>query len=183
MTQPSGQIRAARAAHFPSGFTLLELIIVVLLIGLFMVVAIPALRSSLIDDPLTSSGRRLIGYLGGVRDLAIREQTDHLITVDLDANRIWYGVAGEKSTEELEPPEQGVFTPVSSVRLRDIWQTSTGAVNRGVSEVWVSRQGYMAKTVIHLENSDGDTLSFIILPFLPGVEVLDGYYEPDEQKQ
>lgn len=166
------------------GFTLLELIIVLLLIGLLLVVSVPTLRNSLIDDPLTATARRLIGYLDGVRDLAVREQQGYLVVVDLDENRIWHHPEQTAVADrDAAPPETGVFAPAAGVRLRDIWQRGTGAVSGGTPEVWISRQGYLERTAWHLEDGDGKVLSLLVVPFLPGVEVREGYYEPEEDKR
>lgn len=163
------------------GFTLLELIIVLVLIGLLLVVSIPALRNNLIDDPLKSTARKLIGAIDTIRDNAVREQQGYLLYIDLDENRLWQLREAEVKPGEVTPPETGVFTPGADVRLRDVWTRTTGTVSRGIAELWVSRQGYVDQTVIHLENGDGETLSLVVSSFLPGVEVRDGYYEPEQE--
>jgi prepilin-type N-terminal cleavage/methylation domain-containing protein len=162
-----------------SGFTLLELIIVVALIGLLLVVSVPALRDSLVNDPLKSGARKLIGYIGGVRDKAVREQQAYLVYFDLDENRIWHLPEKDAGTEEKEIPEQGVLQLPADVELRDVWMRSTGSISRGIPELWVSRQGYLDQTVLHLENSDGDALSLVVSTFLPDIEVREGYYEQE----
>lgn len=161
------------------GFTLLELIIVITLIGLFMVVSVPALRDRLIGDPLGSAGRKMIGYIGEVRDKAVREQQSYLLYVDLDENRLWYLKESEVGSITAEPPEQEVLQLGPNVELRDIWMKATGTVSRGVPELWVSRQGYLDETIIHLEIEDGETLSLLVGTFIPGIEVREGYYEPE----
>ena len=160
-----------------SGFTLLELIIVVALIGLLLVVSVPGMRDTLFDDPLKSASRKIIGYVGGVREKAIREQQSYLLYIDIDENRLWYIQEREERPGKQEPPEEGVLQLHEDVDLRDIWAKATGTTSRGVPELWISRQGYLDQTILHLENDDGDGLSLVISPLLPGIEVQEGYYE------
>lgn len=173
----SGKTAECRGA----GFTLLELIIVLVLIGLLMVVSIPALRDRVFDDPLRAAGRKLIGYIDGVRDMAVREQRSYVLFIDLNENRLWYLREADLKTGEAAVPEKGVLQLSGGVELRDVWMKAAGVVREGIAELWVSRQGYLDQTVFHLANKgEGEeTLSLRILPFLPTVEVLDGYYEPE----
>ncbi|HDZ90866.1 MAG TPA: prepilin-type N-terminal cleavage/methylation domain-containing protein, partial [Deltaproteobacteria bacterium] len=55
------------------GYTLIELIVVVLLIGLVLTLTAPRLRDSLLSDDLKSAARRLIGITNDLRNEAIRE--------------------------------------------------------------------------------------------------------------
>lgn len=174
------QVRAAANEGHPAGFTLLELIIVVFLIGLFLVVSVPALRDTLVSDPLRSSARKMIGYLSGVRDKAVREQQPYVIFIDLDENRLWYRLESDTLAGRDELPEKGLLQLPESVDLRDVWIRTTGTESRGVRELWLNRQGYLDRTIFHLENDDGEAISLVLSPFLPGVEVQDGYYELQE---
>ena len=159
------------------GFTLLELIVVVALMGLLLVVSVPAMRNTLLDDPLQSSGRKMIGYITGVRSKAVREQVSYLLYVDLDENRLWHVKESEEKQGEQEVPEEGVLKLPEDVNLRDIWSRSGGTSGRGIREVWISRQGYLDETVLHIEDDGGESLSLLLAPFLPGVEIREGYYE------
>lgn len=159
------------------GFTLLELIVVIALIGLLLVVSVPALRDSLLDDPLRSAGRKLIGLVGGVRELVVRQQKPHIIYIDLDGNRFWYLPEEAEDSVKDDPPEAVQLKLPGDVEVRDIWVRSAGTVSRGVYELWLSRQGYVDNTIIRLEDGDGETLSFVLQPFLPEIEIREGYYE------
>jgi prepilin-type N-terminal cleavage/methylation domain-containing protein len=161
------------------GFTLLELIIVLVLFGLMLAVSIPALRDRMFDDPLRAAGRKVIGYIDGIRDMAVREQQSYVLFIDLNENRLWYLRESDLQADGVKVPEKGVLLLSSGVELRDVWMKATGTVSEGIPELWVSRQGYLDQTVFHLENGGDETLSLRILPFLPTVEVLDGYYEPE----
>jgi prepilin-type N-terminal cleavage/methylation domain-containing protein len=166
-------------AHRRSGFTLLELIIVCVLIGLLLVVSVPTMRNNLLDDPIRSAGRKLIGYVSGVREKAIREQQPYLLYFDIDENRLWHLPESDEKSGIKEVPDKGVLQMSADVNLRDIWSKTTGTTSRGIPELWISRQGYLDQSVIHIEDEDGEALSLLILPFIPAIEVHEGYYEAE----
>lgn len=163
------------------GFTLLELIIVLVLAGIFMVITIPALRDTLIDDPLKASARRLIGYIDNVREAAVREQQGYLLRIDLDENVIYFASQDELDDKEQTPfiEKKNQFQPKSDVRLRSLWQKDEDMRVGGIVELWVSRQGYMQQTVFHLEDGGRDVISLAVYPFLVQIEVHEGQYEPE----
>lgn len=179
------QAQAGVAAPGESaGFTLLELIIVLVLAGLFMVVSIPALRDTLVDDPLKASARRLIGYINSVREMAVRDHEGYLLRIDLTENSIHFVPArevGEENPDLLAGKNR--FSPKGDVRLRSIL-LSNGEIRRsGVVELWLNRQGYMERTVLHLEDDGRDAISLALYPFLMQIDIHDGVYEPVQDEQ
>lgn len=161
------------------GFTLLELLVVCMLISLLLVVSVPAFRDSLINDPLRSAGRKIIGTIGAVRGLAVQEQQPYVLFVDLDENEIWFRKENEASTKDGEVVKRGQVRVGEDVDLRDIWGRISGTTSGGIKELWISRKGYVEQSALHLENDDGEQLSLLLSSFIPGVEVRDGYYEPN----
>jgi len=81
------------------GYTLIELIVVVLLIGLVLTLAAPRLRNVLLTDDLKGAARKMIGIINSLRNEAIREQRDYFLHLDLDANRFWVSY-GSMTDEE-----------------------------------------------------------------------------------
>jgi prepilin-type N-terminal cleavage/methylation domain-containing protein len=162
-----------------SGFTLLELIIVCVLIGMLLVVSVPTMRNNLLDDPIRSAGRKVIGYVSGVREKAVREQQPYLLYFDLDENRLWSLPESDEKNGIKEAPDEGVLQMPEDVDLRDLWSKTIGTTSRGIPELWISRQGYLDQSIIHIEDEDGEALSLLVLPFIPVIELHEGYYEAE----
>ena len=138
----------------------------------------------MVDDPLKSSARRLIGYLDNVREVAVREQQGYLLRVDLDENLIhFYSEKDIGETELAAPTEKNQFSPRGDVRLLSIWKENSDLLTGGVVELWVNRQGYMEKSVVHLENKGHDSISLAINPFQVQIEVHEGIYKPEQDGQ
>ncbi|NIR17489.1 MAG: prepilin-type N-terminal cleavage/methylation domain-containing protein, partial [Desulfobacterales bacterium] len=56
------------------GFTLIELTVVVVLIGIIMTLTIPRFQTGILTDDLKATTRKMVGMIKGLRDEAIREQ-------------------------------------------------------------------------------------------------------------
>lgn len=163
------------------GFTLLELIVVCALMGLLLMSGVPAFRQAVIDDSLRSDSRKLIGYVKTVREKGLREQRSYLLFLDLAENRVYHRLEKPEKSEkdkDLKQEEKSILHLADDVRIRDLWTHSGGTVDSGLVELWISRQGYLDRSIIHLENKDGDGVSLLLSPFVPDIEVRDGYYEP-----
>ncbi len=72
-----------------SGYTLIELVLVVFLVGLMLFLAVPKVRDSLINDTLAASVRKTVGMARGLRADAVREQLDYVLQFDLKNNAFW----------------------------------------------------------------------------------------------
>lgn len=170
---------STRLKSCQGGFTLLELLVVCALIGMLLMTGVPAFRDAVINDTLRSDSRKLIGYINVVRDKGLREQRSYLLIFDLAENRVYHRPEEENASGETPEDEKKILRFSDNVSIRDLWTKSDGTLDSGQVELWVSRQGYLDRSVIHLENDDGEGISLLISSFLPDVEVRDGYYEPE----
>lgn len=173
--------KKTQSRNVSGGFTLLELIVVCVLMGLLLMAGVPAFRQVVIDDSLRSDSRKLIGYIKTVREKGLREQRAYLLFLDLAENRVYHRLENPAQPEEDEElDERSILHLSDDVTIRDFWNYSGGVVDTGLVEVWISRQGYLDRSIIHLENKDGDGISLVLSPFVPDIEVRDGYYEPEK---
>ena len=156
------------------GFTLLELIVVCVLIGLMLSFSVPSLRTALFSDPLKSAARNLIGLTNGVRQLAIRQQQPYLLHIDESEKRIWFEKEtkseAEKAAGEDELRRAKQLRLPETVRITGIW---LGEDRRAEDQtaLWISRQGYMERTRIGLEDEGGNRLTVQFFPFLDAAMV------------
>jgi prepilin-type N-terminal cleavage/methylation domain-containing protein len=161
------------------GFTLLELVVVLALIGIMLVVSVPTLHDALIDDQLKATSRKIIGFIRGVRELAVREQQPYFLSIDKNENRIWYekdtDIEATEDTEDTEDREE--LTIPDKVRVSEIWTRSEGVYSDDQNRIWVNRKGYMDQTVLHLRDEDDNVISLHFSPFLGSVTIYDEYTE------
>ncbi len=160
-----------------SAFTLFELLVVSALISVMLAVAVPTLKNTVLTDPLKTSSRQVIGLIKAVREKAVRDQQAYLITFDLSENRIRFlkeSVVGFDDTGEDITDELHLTEPV---RILDVWTKSEGRQDTDRQILWVSKQGYIDETLIHLGNDKDEVLSMLFSPFLGKVQIMDTYVE------
>jgi hypothetical protein len=76
---------------------------------------------------------------------------------------------GEGITDELHLTEP--------VRILDVWTKSEGRQDTDRQILWVSKQGYIDETMIHLGNDKDEVLSMLFSPFLGKVQITDTYVD------
>ena len=178
-----------------SGFTLLEIMVVMVVLTMVTAFAMPSLRSALFSDQLKATARQLEGLVAETGQEAIRSQTEQLLHFDLERQLVW--TSSEKPDkgrnpdavwdtnpvwEEDAPLQARRLTIPASVRVVDISSVSAGKRSAGSTVIRFSTKGYVDKTLIHLRDDEGRDLTLILSPFLAVTRVLDSYAEIDDEK-
>jgi prepilin-type N-terminal cleavage/methylation domain-containing protein len=161
------------------GFTLIELTVVVVLIGLIMTLTIPRFRTGILTDDLKATTRKMVGMIRGLRDEAIREQNVYFLHFDLESNRFWIDSTGMSEEERARAAEKAPTLP-RGVRVLDIWLSSKGKKMMGQAAIRFSKKGYVQPSAIHLGAEDGREFTLVLNPFLGRVKVYDRYIEFEE---
>lgn len=158
------------------GYTLIELAVVVILIGLFLGLGIPRFQYAIVTDDLKAATRRIVGVVKGLRNEAIREQKIYIFYLDLEANRLWVELAGMEEEERALAQERAFQFP-QSVRILDVWCRGKGKKENGEVAIQFSKKGYVEQTVIHLGAEDGREVSLVLSPFLGTIKIYDKYVD------
>ena len=156
------------------GFTLIEIIVVIFLIGIMLSLSIPSLRGTFFTDPLKATTRNVIGLVGGLRDQAVRSQQPYLLHFSRLENRIWYEKDGPAEVEK-DQQEQSIDQLLlpESVKISGLWMAGDEISSEDNSVVWISKQGYLDETVIRLEDQAGNYLNIRFHPFLDPAIIAD----------
>lgn len=153
------------------GFTLLELIVVIALMGIVFFFAIPRFEGTFLFDDSKQSARWLIGRLQGLKEEALRTRRRHVLVLDLDTQRTWH------TTEAMTPEEM----ELASLRARPIpGGASVAAVEfppetriaSGRAQIFFYGDGHSDKALIQLKTGDAYR-SFLLEPFLAQVKMFD----------
>ena len=97
-------LRTSPTSQPQSGFTITELLIVLTLIGILSAISMPTLKEFAVTRRLKASTYTIRSLLAFARDMAITDQTAHLVVFDLDNGRCWLA-----SSETFNPS-----TPLTS---------------------------------------------------------------------
>lgn len=161
------------------GYTLIELIVVMVLIGLMTALTVPRFRYAFLTDNLKTTARKLVGVAKGLRSEAVREHKTFVLHFDLESNRFWIDRPGMTEEELLLAREKASSLP-RGVRILDVWLTGKGKKVAGETAIRFNKNGYVQQSVIHLGADDGREFTLVISPFLRKVKVIENYVEFEE---
>ncbi len=158
------------------GFTLLELIIVLAVMGLVFSLTVPRFQAALDWNTMDRSTRNLIGVIRNARGSAAGEGVNYFLHFDMSTGRYWMsrevpegGMLGgkEEIMEKRQLPE--------SVRIKDVETAGKGAVAQGEAVIRFWRNGLVESASIHLENDNKRALTLVVNPVTGAVKVEEGY--------
>lgn len=157
------------------GYTLIELIVVLILLGLMFGLTVPRFRQAILSDSLDATALRLIGLVQDLRERAISDQVAYVLHFDIRARKIW-AFANTATEEEQESARERAFELPVDVRIEDIWSWSSGKLYDEAT-IRFSRKGYIEQSMIHLQSEDGRQLSLELTPFLGSIKTHEGYVD------
>lgn len=158
-----------------AGYTLIELAVVILLIGLMLFLAAPRIRDTLLDDSLKSAVRHITGVAKALRYEAVREQVDYVLHLDLNNNTVWTYTA-DMTPEKRDERQRVAFNLPTDVKITDIYRIGRKKQNDGDATITFFKRGYVQPTVVHLAKGDR-AFTMVFQPFLSAVEHYDQYVD------
>ena len=162
--------------NFPNhskGYTLIEMIVVVALLGIMLTFTVPRLHSTLFLDDTDTASRWIIGKVQALRETTIQNQKEHILHIDMDTHRIW-DTNESMSEEDREDAALDVYELPGNVRIVEVEFPQAGKINSGRADIRFYKTGHTDKALIHLDDGDRQ-LSFLIEPFLTKVSVFEKY--------
>jgi prepilin-type N-terminal cleavage/methylation domain-containing protein len=160
------------------GYTLMELIVVIALLGIMIGFSIPRFHDTLYLDETRKASRWIIGKVHALREAAIQKQKQYILHIDLDTNRIWdtEGSMSEESRDEAALDAQAL---PGDIEIVDVEFPIGGKISAGRADITFYKSGYSDKALIHIQDDD-EQLSFLIEPFLTKVRLFDKYASFDD---
>ena len=157
-----------------NGFTLIELIVVISLMGLMLFFTLPRMGDNPFLDDSKQSSRWLIGKVQMLKESAIRDQKQHSLHFDLDSGLIWETNESMTVEDREEAALNNSYALPEDLRIIDIEYPQKGKVYSGQAEITFYRAGYTDKALVHMQEND-TYMSFLIEPFLSNVQFFEGY--------
>lgn len=154
------------------GYTLIELSVVVLLVGMLLLITVPRVRDTLLNDDLKVAARRFIGAARELRNESVRERTDSIFHIDLNQPAFWIYPADTTAEKREELRKKAVRLP-EGIRIADIRQVNAAKKTEGEAFIRFFKEGYATPTVIRLAKGE-QVLSLVFHPFLQTVGVHEG---------
>ena len=159
-----------------SGFTLLELTIVLFLIGMFSIIVIPRF-SHVGEGDLHHSARRLSWTIKYLFNEAALSSKEHRIIFNLD-DESYRAVVLEPDgnvTDVERIPEE--IKLKQGIRFMDVTVAGRGSFSQGEITIRILPSGWIEGTTVHLEGAEQQILTVTVNPLTGQSEVYDGYRE------
>lgn len=160
-----------------SGYTLIELIVVIILLGLMFGLVVPKFRQAVLSDSLDATSLRIIGLVEDLRERAISDQISYVLHFDIRGRKLW-AFASDATAEEQEIARERAYQLPADVIIEDIWSWSRGKIYDDPT-IQFSKKGYIEQSMIHLQSEDGRQLSLELTPFLGSIKIHNGYVDFD----
>ena len=159
-----------------AGFTLVEIVVVMVLISLFMVFSIP-LFSNIGTSGLGTSARRLSGTIKYLFNESAMSGREYRLIYDLDRGTYRAQVL-EADGALVDAPDQGRQAALKgTVRFRDVQLPGRGKFSMGEVTTRIHPSGWVEETIIHLGDGDNEVLTLRVMSLTGTTEVFDGYRE------
>ena len=165
------------------GFTLLELILVMVLIAIGTALAMPRVGAFLFTDEPKATARGLTGLISRASQLARQQQAPFLLKYIEREKRfvVEPETAATTRIEENSRSQRAAELRLKGqVGVRDIWSFSSGGRSVGDLVIRFTGDGYVEPTVIHLHEGGERDLSLVLSPFLGTLQIFDRYVSPDD---
>ena len=166
-----------RVKDFPSrgrGFTLAELAVVLVLIGITLSVVLPRLGAVQHEERLKAAVRRLAGLALEAHSQALTEARPWFLCLDLDQNRSWLATV-RPGREGEAGRESRFFSLPEGVVFRDAVHPLKGLVRNGRVSFGFWPRGGSEPGEIHLRSTDGPEMTVFLRPYLGRTEINAGY--------
>ncbi len=160
------------------GFTLIELTIVLLLIGIMFSITIPKFQETLIDNSLLSAEELIINSIKSCKDDAAQKNSIYTLHFDINEGIFWITDSKMTTEQQARGRERSESLP-KDITIKNICHV--GAQNDGFSKstITITPKGYAQPSIIHLK-SDEEEVSLILRPFLSRIDITDEYIDCED---
>lgn len=166
-----------RAVKARSGFTLIEIIVVMVIIGMVMMLVIPRLPST-DSENLKISARTLAATLRYLQERATTVGTGYYLNLEPGTDTIkLFEIAGDGSGKEPADPLLQKQPLKEGIQVADVVIPRLGKVNDGLLRLDVGVAGLRDFVTIHLRSPDGKFWTVMAFPAGGKVKFYEGYQE------
>jgi len=163
-----------RAGSIPdtAGFTLIELMVVMLLISIILAVAIPRFDGGFLQNSRKTTTRRIIDTIKGLRSRAIGEQKTYALILDLSNDQYWTVNDTMDELSMAQAAEMASKLP-DDIHFSAVIFPNQEQIRSGNAKIQFYPRGYADHVLIHLQTDNAERFAYLVQPLLSKLKVLD----------
>jgi prepilin-type N-terminal cleavage/methylation domain-containing protein len=162
-----------------TGFTLIELMLVIMVVGVILFLAVPAIRDVLTTDKLKKASRQVIGLERQLRVDAVRDQLDYILNIDLPSSSFWV-TTPDMTPEKLDEVKKNSKHLPEGVTIADIVDADNKKLSDGEIKIKFGKSNACQPAVIHLADKE-NKMTLVINPFLGIIGIYDKYVDVSQE--
>ena len=168
-------LKAGQAELLPvssgRGFTLMELIIVVVIIGIVVGIALPAFNRIFLKTQLNAAIRDVAETLVYAHQCAVSEGVSCQVNFDLNSQRYWLS-QGKKPLSSLKPRTLG-----GGVTMTEVVIAQADKTGRLQNHITFKPDGTVDKCLLYLEDKKGNVYTIVTMKTTGQVRTFNYKYE------
>jgi Tfp pilus assembly protein FimT len=148
--------------------------VVIALIGVVLLIAVPATRDALTVNDLKKAARRFIGLERQLRVDAVRDQLNYVLVLNIP-DTSYYVITDDMTPEKvLEVEKAPVNKLADNVVLLDVVREKDEKIKEGKVKIKFGKNHISPPLVLHLAH-DADRMTLVVNPFLGVTAVYEEY--------
>jgi prepilin-type N-terminal cleavage/methylation domain-containing protein len=160
------------------GFTLFELVVVLLLLGFMLLLTFPNFRA--VFGPRDMK-RAVLGFVGALRyaqSQAAMTKQSHRLMIEVKENAYWISVEQENGEYLRDDSSWGSRrTLPGGIQFMDVTDAEQGKIQEGIAHVEFSPTGWAEQCMIHLKKTDQEVFTIVVHPLGGKIDATPGYLE------
>jgi prepilin-type N-terminal cleavage/methylation domain-containing protein len=157
-----------------AGFTLVELLVVMILIGLILSLALPRFSGFGEGEQARSAARYLAGMALEAHSQAVTETRPYYLCLNLKKGRYWLSLARPEKNDVDTVPADARPLP-RGLALEDVILPDEGMVKEGVVSFGFWPNGGNEPGTLHLKQESGAQMSLFLRPYFGRMDIQEGY--------